>query len=563
MSTIENDGLPQSEIELNESISEKTVSDDSSAAVTDLRGQSSEGLAEFSQNLDQDSDEVEESNPIDSEVLKADIDRQRNELQTRREEIEKQILEYDDELSQFDKNTEDLIKWSQLNQKSYSWKTLGKLNEQLDSVSATLKRYAQVVDSFEMPEFGVLAKARKKFHAGLNRSYGLIIVIATILWNLQRILEALAQIEFFANLAQFTSFPTKWEIIVYSLIFALLFLIFYLTSYYKTWTAFVRKVTLILWELDLVTRNTAHCRSERARLEGLYPQVKDWLEVLGCSLNQPWHVREDWLSNSSSSISLEHSPFSLRIAQAQEDDPTAAVALRRDAIERHLRRGWRELVFESQVEAIRKLIGLPENRLDVEILDRDITYSPGGPRHLVMQYISDLTALTYVAKSQLVPLMNTVQTESITMARPPVAEMRDNPLEPLLEDDLGLGEENKLPWDKFLSLAIASDNRAKTPLSVLTFSSSGRQTGHADQFQTILYGPERLLAHVFDEETLSQSYTAQSRLPLDIVVRVDITGPIPRNDLLISQESHESIANFNADYESQIEANKDRWRSGT
>ena len=505
------------------------------------------------------SSELETEEDIDLEAIEAS----RAELLARKSEIEARVLAQGEEIKEFESRNLDLLTWSERNQKSFAWRVLSRVQSELASVSGTLDRYSEIVNSLQIPEFGLLTKARKRFHRGLLFSTLAISIAVVIMLSLPRIIGFFSQIDFLADLVRWTSFPTPGEIFLYAAIIFLIFIVGHLIRYYRAWSEFARQVTLILWELDLVTRNTAHCRSEKSRLDGLYPQVKDWLEILGCSVNIPWLIRHEWLSAKNENLALDHAPFSLRIAQAEEDEIEAARALRRDAIERHLRPGWRREVFKSQVAEIRKILGLPEGRLDVEILDKDITYSPGGPRSLVKQYISDESQLFNVAKSQLIPLMSVVQTESITAARPPVVENRENPLESIYEDDMGLGDDAKHPWDDFLSLAIGSDSRPNTPLSVLTFSSSGKQAGHADNFQTVLYGPDRIISKVFTPGVLSDSYSADARLPMDIVVRIDLAGPISKSDLLITQESQEEISRRDSEYQQKVQDLKSNWRSGT
>lgn len=491
----------------------------------------------------------------------AAIEQDREKLNKSRDALERQCLELDGKIRDFESRSADLLDWSARQRKSFLWKILSKMEDQLATVKATLNRYAIFVKTLSVPELDLLTKARRSFHRTLLLGNVFAALVALLLLNGPRVVSNLSGVPLLGGLANWTNFPSALTIYVYLFTVVFTLLLVELIRYYNTWSSFSRRINLILWELDLVTRNTDHCRSEMARLEGLYPQVKDWLEILGNSLNRPWHIKEEWLRDGSVELSMNRAPFSLRFAQAQEDDPTASRALKRDAIENHLRRGWREEVFVQLIDSVRLSLGLTSDRLNVDVLDRDITFSPGGPRALVKRYISEQEQLERVARTQLLPLMQKVQTESITKARPPVSEARANPLESILENDFGLEEEAKMPWDAFLSLLIGDENRINTPMSILTFSSYGRQAGHVDRAKTIFQGPERLQVKVPSGEAVFTSYPAQSRLPLDILVRLDVTGPIPKEHLLIAQQSQREMEAAVSQFEEDVKARQKTWRT--
>lgn len=499
--------------------------------------------------------------PVTPTVDWATVERDREKLRRDRDSLERRSLEMEARIRDFESRSADLLNWSNRQRKSFLWKTLSKMEDQLATVRTTLDQFASFVKSFSVPELDVLTKARKSFHRTLLFGNFVAAVVSLVLLNGPQIVSALSELPVLGGLENWTSFPLASTVYVYWITFVFVLLFVELIRYYNIWSSFSRRVTLILWELDQVTRNTDHCRSELTRLEGLYPQVKDWLEILGNSLNHPWHIKEEWLKESLADLSMDQSPFSLRFAQAQEDDPIASRALKRDAIESHIRRGWREEVFLQHIDAVRLSLGLPPERLDVDVLDRDITFSPGGPRALVKRYISEQVQLERVARTQLLPLMQKVQTESITKARPPVSEARSNPLDAILENDFGLEEEVKMPWDVFLSLPIGDETRSNTPMSVLTFSSYGRQAGHADRAITIYQGPERLQAKVPSGDAIFTSYQAQSRLPLDILVRLDVTGPIPKEHLLIARQSQSEIQAAASQFEEEVKARQKTWRA--
>ena len=257
--------------------------------------------------------------------------------------------------------------------------------------------------------------------------------------------------------------------------------------------------------------------------------------------------------NTLSDIPQDDFPFALRIAQAQENDAASSIALKRDAAERYLTRGWRSKVFEDQVISAGEMMGMSSDRLNVEILDADIALSPGGPRAILREKITSLELLKSVAKKQLIPLMKIVQIESIAESRPPVRENRTDILDTFQPEDFDLEMNRKLAWDDFLAISMGNSDKPRTPLSQLAFSESGRQTGHHDRAKTIFITPNRLMSKVPNNETtFADSYGESTRLPLDIVVRMDITGPLQQEDILILKRSDEEKEVARSSYEKTI-----------
>jgi hypothetical protein len=282
-----------------------------------------------------------------------------------------------------------------------------------------------------------------------------------------------------------------------------------------------------------VSRNAEQVRNEQGRLKALYPQVNEWLIILGHSLTNPWRIREEWFESSIGDLNEDSLPNSLRISQAHEDDGPAMLGMQRYAAERFMSRGWRAKVFADQVDVIREALGLPKERLDVDTLDQDILYSPNGPRALIRKNIEEIGILENVGRRQLLPLIKEVQKEAITKSRPPVNEIRKKQIETsktAAEDEL---KSDLTPWDEFLSFAIPVTGKPRTPLSVFSLSDSGKVAAHHDRYKTFMIVPERFKDKVngVDDRQL-HSYSETTKLPMDVVVRADFSGPIPAQDLL-------------------------------
>jgi hypothetical protein len=454
-----------------------------------------------------------------------------------------------------------LQSWAGKQRASFLWKILNRMKNNADEVQAKLDEFQRYVNEIVAPEIGRLHELRKRFHKNLIRAWSVIFILAAIFLYLPKIAERFTAVPQINRFVLSQNYPSNSRIISYAIYALISTLILSLIQYYRDWSAFERNVTVSLWKLDEISKNVNHCREEQARLMALYPQVRDWLEIIGNSLNRPWGIDEKWLDSNLTDIPQDDFPFSLRIAQAQEDDKASSIKLKRDAAERYLIRGWRTKVFEDQVNAAQEMMGMSEDRLNVEYLDADIALSPGGPRAIVREKITDSELLLKVAKRQLIPLMRIVQVESIAAARPPVAENRSDVLQPLKPEEFGLESSTQVPWDEFLASSMGDNNKPRTPLSLLAFSESGRGVGHHDRAKSIFIAPDRLIHRTpKNETTLTQGYSETKRLPMDLVVRMDISGPIPQDDVLILERSKEEnsqrISKYQEDIRNSLQGNK-------
>lgn len=450
-------------------------------------------------------------------------------------------------------STEELHRWASEQKGSFLWKVLNRMSNNKSEVQDRLNGYQDYIDRLDIPKSGRLAEIRKRFHRSLLFNWSLLLAIASLFFYLPNISQNYPEFNELSRFVNSASFPNRWQIIFITLFLLLFTLISLLIQYYREWSKFERSVTISLWKLEEISKSVQHYRTEQARLDVLYPQVRDWLEILGNALHNPWEIDQKWLVNNLNEISQDDFPFALRIAQAQEDDAASSIALRRGAAERYLTKGWRSKVFEDQVISAGEMMGMNSDRLNVEILDADIALSPGGPRAILREKITTSELLKSVAKKQLIPLMKIVQIESIAESRPPVRENRTDILDTFQSEDFDLETSRKLAWDDFLATSMGNTDKPRTPLSPLAFSESGRQTGHHDRAKTIFITPNRLMAKVpINETTFADSYGESTRLPLDIVVRMDITGPLQQEDILILKRSDEEKEIARSNYEKII-----------
>jgi hypothetical protein len=426
---------------------------------------------------------------------------------------------------------ESLEKWEQKNSSSFLFKVFQKMKFNLSEASSLLQRYAMIVDNLSIPDPGVMKNLRKTFHKTLLWSYTVVPLIALFLIYLPNIMARITGAPGLKRVIQNFYF-SNWVIITWALVALFLLTWNALIFYYRGWSRFQATVNRTSFDLENVSSGAAHVRGEEARLKTLYPQVKEWLEIMGRSLNRPWLVRPQWYEASQGTITRDSLPNSLRIAQAVEDESPSMLAMQRYAAESFMAKGWRARVFAEQIEIIREAKGLPKERLGVEQLDQDIAYSPNGPRAIVASLIGDESILETVARKQIQPLALEIQRETSGNTRPDIRELATQKTQVVLGGGSDKGQDLK-PWDDFLSLSIGDAGKPTVPLSLASLSSEGQRANHHSRAKSFFIAPARFQSLTDVPSSQIRTYAETERMPMDIVVRLDLIGPVLSHELSI------------------------------
>jgi len=474
---------------------------------------------------------------VDNREQEAKLEKKLANLKREQERLEARRAKLDEELSRWDLTRQQLAAWHDRHSRSFLWKTLDVMNHNLEAAKDKLARYDEIVKEVKIPNPGKMQELRKKFHKRLLTITIVIPAICALLIQVPRWLGLASINEFLSQYSIAIPNPTR-TIVSYAIALYLILLVGALITYYKGWSGFERKVRVTLWELTTVAEGVNHVRNEELRLRDLYPKIKEWLEILGNSLTNPWLIRDEWLAIESTSLSAESLPFSLRVAQPNEGESSSNIAMQREAAEKFMVRGWRAKVFEDQVDVIRQSVGMSEDRMNVEQLDKDLSYSPNGPRAMVYRYITDEAVLEKVGRRQLIPLIAEVQQKGMTETRPPVGEIRKRNAAGLRKSKSDIDEEKQVGWDEFLSVSIPLEGKPRTPLSVLGLSDEGKMRNYQDKYESFVILPLRFESRVNHlNRSNVHTYEEHEKLPIDLVVRTDFTGPVSEEHLLFLVKS--------------------------
>jgi hypothetical protein len=470
------------------------------------------------------------------------------ELRLQKLEVEGEKLNTD--LKERQDFLESLEKWEQKNSSSFLFKVFQKMKFNLSEASSLLQRYAMIVDNLRIPDPGVMKNLRKKFHKTLLWSYTVVPLISLFLIYLPTLMEKITGAPGLKKVIENFYF-SKWTIIAWGLVALFLLTWNALILYYRGWSRFQATVNRTSFDLENVSSGAAHVRAEEARLKTLYPQVKEWLEIMGRSLNRPWLVRPQWYEASQGTITRDSLPNSLRIAQAVEDESPSMLAMQRYAAESFMAKGWRARVFAEQIEIIREAKGLPKERLGVEQLDQDIAYSPSGPRAIVASLIGDESILETVARKQIQPLALEIQRETSGNTRPDIRELASQKTQVVLGGSLDNGQELK-PWDDFLALSIGDAGKPSVPLSLASLSSEGQRANHHSRAKSYFIAPARFQSLTDVPSSQIRTYAETERMPMDIVIRLDLSGPVLPHELSILEGAEKERTEKQSEIEKEV-----------
>jgi len=508
----------------NSSSSKTLSSDNQSVAHEEVRAKEIEKVA-YEKKIQEEKLEAENAanRKIQTEKFKKQLENSTKEIELLQLKIDK-----------IDVSIRTLNDWIDRNRSSVSAMIVTKVKSDIDEVNSILRNSEIEMLNLQIPEKGIMHGLRNQFLKRLNRTWGTLSLLAGLLLYLPHFgyLRIRVGIQWIYNVLGLSTL----KIVLYLCTLLLFTTASYLLSYYRGWSQLERSVSTTSWRLKRIAAETEELRAEERRLSDVLPQLIDWLELIGRSLHHSWSISEDWLATSGITIDRESLPFSLRLAQAMEDEGPELIAMERFAAERYMIRGWRSKLFDTQIDAVREELGFAANRFNVEQLDSDVSYSPNGPRALVLSKINEDKVLRRVGIHELMPLIHEVQIEVVEKVRPPVIEARDNPFENFKRTEIDHDQLKTQEWDAFFLSLLQDSVRPRTPLSRAGFTDTGLASGRHDQVKTYIISPERFAENAsFVQDIEFKGYSSTSKLAMEIVVRHDQVGPVLKSDLNIFQ----------------------------
>jgi hypothetical protein len=463
-----------------------------------------------------------------SEFLVENI-RKLKEAQSEAKKLERSLQEHDSMHSELVKalenqqeNASALRKFLENSNKTYMAKTIASMDARLENAREDLSRFEQALNSLVTPELGRLVALRKTFHRSLFWAF-----IASSL-----LVGALIGIYYLIDPADRNGWLQPWESGFIGFTFLLISVISIGISYYRGWSQLQRAVILQRADVERVVQGYRIVRGEENRLRILYAQARNWLDLLRETILKPWSVRESWKQSNLRSLDLNKLPFAMRVAQAQDDQEAPLYVLRSAAAKHLLIRGWRARAFEMLIAEIARAAGKGSS-FRVESLDRDLPHASNGARKLIEEFMSQKSILERVAARHIKPLIEKLQGEAMSSARPKVLEADFDPLSPIRTDPESIVEyEPEQDWDEFLgkSISLRDGTRSpNTPLSALSMGDAHIQSGEHERVVGHILMPKRIMNELETKDAgnvVFYPYQETTPSPVDSVVRVDVVGPL-------------------------------------
>ncbi len=485
-------------------------------------------------------DEVEDNN---NEQIVIDLEKDKNNITEISNNLQLEIEAAAETLKELDL-------WIKEHERSYLWKLIQSMNINLAQAKNDLSKFEADVNSLTLPVPGQLISLRKAFNKSLLLNYSILTAALASLLIAYRYWEFLQFLPYLPTYQQMAIvFPSLY----------LSLLITRLLSYYREWSKFQREVLVSLHNMNNAAANSLHCRQEVHRLENLYVQTKDWLEIIARAIYTPWVVNDKWLTAGLKSLQDQTLPFALRIGQAYEGPSGKIETLKNETKQKMLVKGWRSDAFENLIQGIRNKMGFSGNQFDLEKLDKDDPSATNNSRNILKKHMNDSQVLNYVAKVKMRKLSEILQSDTLGKFKPPVNHEVDSPIDIFLTDSMDLElDSTEVNWDNFLKQAIISDNPPQTPVSLYSLTNKARQAQHHEKVKTYVILPKRLEKEY--EERLNDFATIKSAdeetdRSLELVVRIDMIGPLEVDDISVwsTGTSDQRVSDLSAASSSNID----------
>ena len=416
--------------------------------------------------------------------------------------------------------------WIQERSQSLALKLLAHIDLQEKNLQSDEKMIHEWAEARISVTVDTAASLRKKYITGMWKSLFAAVIIPLLLLGLNILLKQVdLQVPWFEDI--------WWRYAILGVGLLVIFVLMSLATYHRGYMRIKFEMDERLAQGRYLLGAIDHVRTERARIEGLAPQVRDRLQFLGAVLQEPWRVPEYDGATEDSDKLKQGLPALLQIAKTARSNDATMIKLRAQVIAEQFRIGMRRQAIEELTRAAAERIGIPIEQAELNVIDKDS--SAQGLRAALFDLVRDPDVLEQLGRTRVTQIASQIQ-GGITPSgdRLGIALTNLDTLQGLSlnYDLLADWSENRTSWDGYLT-EILEDGAA---LSRLAFSAIGTAQSRHLRFQSIAVAPKRLrekAGQLIEFVEVDDGIVTGA----EIVARLDITPAMDVSDVALFEET--------------------------
>lgn len=447
-------------------------------------------------------------------------------VQRRLEAVESSIVASHELLADRRGVVKDFDRWTAAHKGSVYGQIMEGMAARRDKAEQDLATAESALEAVALPEAGQLITLRKAFHRRIGLAAVVVLATMALLFLATSV---------WPDLRSSPWWPDGWQMVALAAAAMIVVLIVALMRYHRGWSRIERQLLDVSDQLEWGAHAVRHCRAELRRMAVIHRQALDWLQLLAVVLHKPWEVKPSWLSADPPAVDRGSLPYAMRLAVTREDDPVAGGRIKREAAQSLMVKGWRAGAFATLLDELCARLGYDASTLGLDALDSDLPHASNHSRRILLEHAQDSGVLRSVAQRYLRRIVGEVQGVSLSRSNPRVTPIVADPLS---GEGAHQPPESTLPgslleWDTFLLDSLAGRADPVTPIGSLGIAEMSLADAHHEKVRSYLLVPNRLLDDVPSRGSSGRlsvrGYDDVQVRALDLVLRVDVAGPIPAN----------------------------------
>ena len=485
-------------------------------------------------------------------------------------ELKQKLIQLEDSIENINSISEDLENWVTKRRKSYAWKLINELDQKRTKLLQDEEKLKVFIDSKVPLDRDFVPRTRKWI---LRRIFGNFVPAGLILILLSYLQRDKNEVLTWLSRPSDIEFIDTLKLFLYEILFQVnipyLMLIVGLISFcyfIGTLFSYSRKVSSndrLLQEEASKVRAYGNAifeiRSARERIDALYPQVSQLLEVWSKLLHEPFKIDSKYTNFSANPITMSDIPESIEFASPTRESIDRVfetlVLLTLNEIQSI---GWREALLDESLKIVGSVNGFGNSKSVSEELIED--HRRGGIRQIILNTDPAVLsgALHELGDKKVQSIAKIVQEKILFNAHPMVKSLRIDPLSSLdISEDIGGSiDSQESTWEnKLAEAAVASSN-----WSILNFSNEGQSQGkHLEEIESLFIASKNVVNSV-NVAIPSYPLVEPGNKPFEVSIRADLSSWCKPGDLAIFEglpSSESEPVKFEETKENKVESLKD------